>query len=116
MEITRAKIGAMLVNIGMHPHLSGFDMCAEAIYIAAKEPNAIKRMTTRIYPGVAEKFDTTPSRAERNIRHAIESLYDLTDKEQIQMYTPIPCSGNGKPTNSMFIAAMARYIRDEVAT
>lgn len=110
---TTVEIRDMLANMGVSPRMKGFDICAEAIRIAADEPETLSRVTNELYPRLARKFGTTASRAARNIRYAICRMYDTSIQEQINRYTNIPCSPkNGIAANTVFIAAMARYIRD----
>lgn len=113
---TSAEIREMLANMGVSPHMKGFNICAEAIRIAADEPETLSRsrVTNDLYPRLARQFNTTASRAERNIRSAITWMYDTAAPEQINRYTNIPCSPkNGAAANTVFIAAMARYVRDK---
>lgn len=113
MGTSTAKVRDMLANMGMPPHMSGFDICAEAICMVVSEPQMMRSITTRLYPVVARKFGITPVCAEKRIRAAITRMYDVSRLERIQMYAPIPCHyDSGKSTNSELIAAVARYIRD----
>lgn len=114
MTITAAEIRTMLTNMGMPPHLTGFYMCAEAIELVAKEPKLARgNITKKIYPTVAQLFETTPKNTERCIRSAIERMYDSSPYRDIERYTVIPCSPDtGKPSNSELIWALARYIWD----
>ena len=68
----------------------------------------INAVTKALYPQVAKKYNTTPSRVERAIRHAIEVAWDRGDIEVLQRYFGYTVSGvKGKPTNSEFIALIA---------
>ena len=71
-------------------------------------------MTKVLYPAVAKRFGTTPSRVERAIRHAIEVAWDRGDLETLQKYFGYTVSNTkGKPTNSEFIAMIAdRLVRE----
>lgn len=114
--MTSAEIRDMLANMGVSPHMKGFNICAEAIRIAADEPEIMFHVTGELYPRLARQFDTTERRVERNIRTAIMWMYDTAIPEQINQYTNIPCSPkSGVAANTVFIAAMARYVRDKKA-
>lgn len=105
------NIKRMLANMGMSTRLIGFELCADAIQMAVQEPNVVRSMMDGLYPKIAVKHGISAARAERNIRTAIEVLYDTADLDQIQMYTVIPCSyKTGKAKNSEFISSMANYI------
>lgn len=110
---TTVEIRDMLANMGVSPHMKGFNVCAEAIRIATDEPEIMFHVTGELYPRLARKFGTTVRSVERNIQSAIYWMYDTSMPEQINRYTNIPCSPqSGYATNSVFIAAVARYIRD----
>lgn len=113
MSIETKEIRRMLSNMGMMPNLSGFEYCADAISICADDASMIRQFTKKVYPMVADKFQATDGSVERCIRHAIQRMYDMEMFDRIEKYTNIPFSPEaGKPTNSVFIAAMASYIRD----
>ena len=74
--------------------------------------DVINAVTKVLYPEVAKRFNTTPSRVERAIRHAIEVAWDRGDLETLQKYFGYTVSNaKGKPTNSEFIAMIADRIR-----
>ena len=80
----------------------------EAIMIAVDDMDVINAVTKVLYPEVAKRFSTTPSRVERAIRHAIEVAWDRGDLETLQKYFGYTVSNaKGKPTNSEFIAMIA---------
>ena len=84
----------------------------EAIIIAVQDMDVINAVTKVLYPEVAKRFHTTPSRVERAIRHAIEVAWDRGDLETLQGYFGYTVnSAKGKPTNSEFIAMIADRIR-----
>lgn len=113
MSIETKEIRRMLSNMGMMPNLSGFEYCADAISICADDDSMIRQLTKKVYQMVADKFQATDGSVERCIRHAIQRMYELSTREQVSMYTKIPIESiKGKPTNSVFIAAMASYVRD----
>ena len=76
--------------------------------IAVNDMDVINAITKVLYPMVAKKFDTTPSRVERAIRHAIEVAWDRGDLDTLQRFFGYTVnSTKGKPTNSEFIALIA---------
>ena len=79
--------------------------------MAVHEPENISAITKILYPAVAKRFQTTSSRVERAIRHAIEVAWDRGDVEEIQnIFGYTVSSIKGKPTNSEFIAMIADNI------
>jgi len=89
-------------------HIKGYQYLREAIMIAVDDMDVINAVTKVLYPEVAKRFSTTPSRVERAIRHAIEVAWDRGDLETLQKYFGYTVSNaKGKPTNSEFIAMIA---------
>ena len=89
-------------------HIKGYQYLREAIIIAVEDMEVINAVTKVLYPEVARRFDTTASRVERAIRHAIEVAWDRGDIETLQKYFGYTVSNaKGKPTNSEFIAMIA---------
>lgn len=92
--------------------LRGYQYLREAIILTINDMDAINAVTKVLYPEVAKKFSTTPSRVERAIRHAIEVAWDRGDIETLQNYFGYTVSGvKGKPTNSEFISMIADRLR-----
>ena len=95
-------------EIGVPAHIKGYQYLREAIILTINDMEMINAVTKVLYPEVAKKFDTTPSRVERSIRHAIEVAWDRGDIEVLQKYFGYTVSNiKGKPTNSEFIAMIA---------
>ena len=95
-------------EIGVPAHIKGYQYLREAIILTINDMDAINAVTKVLYPEVARKFSTTPSRVERAIRHAIEVAWDRGDVETLQKFFGYTVSGiKGKPTNSEFIAMIA---------
>ena len=93
---------------GVPAHIKGYQYLREAIMIAVNDMDVINAVTKVLYPEVAKRFCTTPSRVERAIRHAIEVAWDRGDIETLQKYFGYTVnSAKGKPTNSEFIAMIA---------
>ena len=83
----------------------------EAIILTVNDMDIINAVTKVLYPTVARKFGTTPSRVERAIRHAIEVAWDRGDLETLQKFFGYTVSNiKGKPTNSEFIAMIADHL------
>ncbi len=98
----------VLHEIGVPAHIKGYQYLREAIIMTINDMDAINSVTKVLYPEVARKFDTTPSRVERAIRHAIEVAWDRGDIETLQKFFGYTVSNvKGKPTNSEFIAMIA---------
>jgi Response regulator containing a CheY-like receiver domain and an HTH DNA-binding domain len=95
-------------EIGVPAHIKGYQYLREAIILTIKDMDMINAVTKVLYPEVAKRFGTTPSRVERAIRHAIEVAWDRGDVETLQKFFGYTVSGiKGKPTNSEFIAMIA---------
>mgnify|MGYP001484046290 CR=1 FL=1 len=108
-ELTVTEI---LHQIGVPAHIKGYQYVREAIVIAVQDMDVINAVTKVLYPEVARRYSTTPSRVERAVRHAIEVAWDRGDLETLQRYFGYTVSNTkGKPTNSEFIAMIADRIR-----
>jgi len=95
-------------EIGVPAHIKGYQYLREAIILTVLDMDVINAVTKILYPEVAKKFNTTPSRVERAIRHAIEVAWDRGDLEVLQKFFGYTVSNiKGKPTNSEFIAMIA---------
>ena len=102
------QVTAIIHEIGVPAHIKGYQYLREAILIAVDNIEVINAVTKVLYPEVARRFATTPSRVERAIRHAIEVAWDRGDLETLQKYFGYTVSNaKGKPTNSEFIAMIA---------
>lgn len=101
-------VTSVIHEIGVPAHIKGYQYLREAIIIAVNDMEVINAVTKVLYPAVAKRFGTTPSRVERAIRHAIEVAWDRGDLETLQKYFGYTVSNaKGKPTNSEFIAMIA---------
>ena len=111
-EILNNQVTAMMHEIGVPAHIKGYQYVREAIVIAVQDMEVINAVTKVLYPEVAKRYGTTPSRVERAIRHAIEVAWDRGDLETLQSYFGYTVSlSKGKPTNSEFIAMLADRIQ-----
>lgn len=99
-------------QIGVPAHIKGYHYLREAITLAVNDPDIINSVTKQLYPAVAKKFQTTSSRVERAIRHAIEVAWDRGDIDVLNSYFGYTIHNErGKPTNSEFIAMIADKLR-----
>ena len=103
-----AVVTDIIHEIGVPAHIKGYQYLREAIILTIQDMDMINAVTKVLYPEVAKRFGTTPSRVERAIRHAIEVAWDRGDVETLQRFFGYTVSGiKGKPTNSEFIAMIA---------
>ena len=103
-----AVVTEVIHEIGVPAHIKGYQYLREAIILAINDMEVINAVTKVLYPAVARRFGTTPSRVERAIRHAIEVAWDRGDLETLQKFFGYTVSNiKGKPTNSEFIAMIA---------
>lgn len=114
-NIRESVIRRLLVQIGVPSHIKGYGYLINALTIAVEDRSVINEITTRLYPTVAKNCDTTPSRVERAIRHAIEVAWDRCDLEVIQkLFGNTISITKGKPTNSEFIARTADIVQERM--
>ncbi|MGE5496422.1 MAG: sporulation transcription factor Spo0A [Burkholderiales bacterium] len=111
------KITAVFLSIGIPAHIKGYHFLREAIKMVVKQPELINSITKKLYPGIAEPFETSPSKVERAIRHAIEVAWSRGKIENINQFLGYNIyTNNDKPTNGEFIALMAdKLIMDRSA-
>ncbi len=102
------RIATMFLTIGMPAHIKGYQFLREAVKMVMDQPDMINRITKELYPGIAHRFNTTSSKVERAIRHAIEVAWGRGRIEVInQVFGSNVCSLENKPTNGEFIALVA---------
>jgi two-component system response regulator (stage 0 sporulation protein A) len=95
-------------EVGVPAHIKGYQYLRDAIIRVINDPDIINSVTKVLYPQVAKRFNTTSSRVERAIRHAIEVAWDRGDIDILQKYFGYTVSNiKGKPTNSEFIALIS---------
>ena len=108
------RVTNMLHEIGIPAHIKGYHYLRDAIIMAVNDMDVLNAITKILYPTVAKKYQTTSSRVERAIRHAIEVAWSrgkLDTLDELFGYTV--STGKGKPTNSEFIALIADTIQLE---
>ncbi len=99
-------------EIGVPAHIKGYQYLREAIMISVNDVEMLNSITKILYPTIAKKYQTTPSRVERAIRHAIEVAWSRGKMETLDaMFGYTINTGKGKPTNSEFVALIADKIR-----
>jgi len=104
----RILITEILHQIGVPAHIKGYHYLRDSILLAINEPEIINAVTKQLYPSVAKQHDTTSSRVERAIRHAIEVAWDRGDVDVLNSYFGYTIQNSrGKPTNSEFIAMIS---------
>ncbi|MBP5651371.1 MAG: sporulation transcription factor Spo0A [Clostridia bacterium] len=102
------KITNIFITVGIPAHIKGYQFLREAIKMAIDNPEIINSITKKLYPSIAERFDTSASKVERAIRHAIEVAWNRGKIENINTLFGIRVySNNEKPTNGEFIALVA---------
>jgi len=102
----------MIHEIGVPAHIKGYQYLREAIMMSVENPSMISSITKILYPTIGKRFQTTPSRVERAIRHAIEVAWSRGRMETLDaLFGYTIDTGKGKPTNSEFIALIADRIR-----
>ena len=113
----RLQITEILHQIGVPAHIKGYHYLRDSILMAVEDPEIINAVTKRLYPSVAKRYNTTSSRVERAIRHAIEVAWDRGDVDVLNSYFGYTIHNTrGKPTNSEFIAMIADKISLEMNT
>ena len=102
----------MIHEIGVPAHIKGYQYLREAIMMSVEDVDMLGSITKVLYPTIARKYQTTSSRVERAIRHAIEVAWNRGRMETLDaMFGYTINTGKGKPTNSEFIALIADKIR-----
>lgn len=102
------EISNIFISIGIPPHIKGYAYLREGIKLAVNKPSIINKVTKELYPKIGEKFDTSASKVERAIRHAIEVAWNKGRIDAINsVFGSRVYIGTEKPTNSEFIALVA---------
>ncbi len=108
------QVTQVLHKMGVPAHIKGYTFLRQSIILAINEPSIITLVTKRLYPDIAKLNQTTASRVERAIRHAIEVAWDRGNVDVLDTYFGYTINHmRGKPTNSEFIAMIADKIRLE---
>ncbi len=106
------QVTEILHQIGVPAHIKGYHYLRDSIIMAIETPEIINAVTKQLYPSVAKRYETTSSRVERAIRHAIEVAWDRGDVDILNSYFGYTIHNTrGKPTNSEFIAMISDKLR-----
>ncbi len=106
------EVTKMIQQMGVPAHVKGYQYLRDAIVSVIKEVSLLGAVTKELYPMIAKKYNTTPSRVERAIRHAIELAWDRGNIEFMNKFFGYTINvDRGKPTNSEFIAMVADKLR-----
>ena len=113
----RMQVTEILHQSGVPAHIKGYHYLRDSILIAVEDPEIINAVTKQLYPSVAKRYNTTSSRVERAIRHAIEVAWDRGDVDVLNSYFGYTIHNTrGKPTNSEFIAMIADKLCLQIAS
>ena len=109
-----SDVTAIIHDVGVPAHIKGYQYLREAIIMSVNDNEMLNSITKILYPSIAKKFQTTASRVERAIRHAIEVAWNRGRMDTIdELFGYTINAEKGKPTNSEFIALIADKIRLE---
>ena len=114
-DIIARRASEYFEQIGMPDHLKGHNYLIEAMVLVVNDHSLASQVTKKLYPQIAERFQTTSVRVERAIRNAIEITWERGDIEQLNRLFSFVDEERGKPTNSAFIASMADIIKLDLA-
>jgi len=116
-ENLEALVTNVIHEVGVPAHIKGYQYLREAIMMVVNNIDIINQITKQLYPEIASKYNTTPSRVERAIRHAIEVAWGRGQSETVEnIFGYTISAAKGKPTNSEFIAMIADKLRLELKT
>jgi two-component system response regulator (stage 0 sporulation protein A) len=114
IHMLETEITRIIHDIGIPAHIKGYNYLRDSIILAIKDADVINCITKVLYPTIAKMYQTTPSRVERAIRHAIEVAWNRGNTDTLNdLFGYTISNGKGKPTNSEFIALIADKIRLE---
>ncbi len=106
------EVTSLLHDMGVPAHVKGYQYLRDAILMILQDIHLLTSITKDLYPKIAEKYSTTPSRVERAIRHAIELAWDRGNVDLMTEFFGYSINlEKGKPTNSEFIAMVSDRIR-----
>lgn len=109
------EVTSVIHEIGIPAHIKGYQYLRDAIIMAINDMDILNSITKQLYPSIAKNYNTTPSRVERAIRHAIEVAWSRGKMDTIdKLFGYTVNNGKGKPTNSEFIALIADRLRLEL--
>lgn len=107
-----AEVTNMMHQIGIPAHVKGYQYIRDAILMVVEDVSLLGAVTKELYPAIAKKYDTAPSRVERGIRHAIELAWERGHTETLKRIFGYSMNiERQKPTNSEFVALLADKLR-----
>lgn len=108
-------ISMMMLDMGVPAHLKGYRYVRTAVYMAEEDMRVVGSVTKLLYPEIAKRYNTTDGKVERAIRNAIEISWERGNPETFKKLFGY-CAGSGqcRPTNSEYIAAMADVVRLQI--
>lgn len=114
-KIADLRISNVFLSAGIPPHIKGYSFLRTAVKLAIFKPYVINNITKELYPTIAEQFDTSASKVERAIRHAIEVAWNRGKIENLNSMLGVAFYSNtDKPTNGEFIALVADRLLQEL--
>jgi len=100
-------VSRVIIDFGIPPHIRGYAFIREAILLLIQDYSIINSVTKNIYPEIAKKYNSTSTRVERAIRHAIEISWDMESKNKLRTYFP---DNNVRPTNTEFLEFLYKWV------
>lgn len=115
ININNDNISTVLRSIGIAEDILGFRYIKYAVELGLKDAKILDEMTGRLYPTVAKKFETKPSRAERAIRHAIQSAFSKSRCEENRniLFGHLISVDNYYPTNKQFLVTLINLLKEQ---
>lgn len=110
-ENTDERITNLFLTLGIPAHIKGYQYLREAVQMVIADRDVINRITKELYPGIARRFDTSASKVERAMRHAIEVAWNRGRLDSVnRMYGYKVFDAMDKPTNGEFISCVAEKL------
>ncbi len=111
------KLASLFLTIGIPAHIKGYSFLREAVKMVVENPDVINRITKELYPGIGKRFNTSASKVERAIRHAIEVAWSRGRIDKLtKAFGCRVATKEDKPTNGEFIAMIADKLAMEQRT
>lgn len=108
-------ISDTLLDVGINPGLLGWDYLKAGVEMVYNDREYLRNMTGKLYPDIAKEVDSTTSRVERAIRHAIESAFNnMTEDTRKKYFGNVVSMNSGKVTNTTFIAVIVERIQNNI--
>lgn len=105
-------ISEMMLDMGIPAHLKGYHYMRTAVLLAVEDMKVVGSVTKLLYPEIAKRYNTTDGKVERAIRNAIEISWERGNRQTFEeLFGYCMESGQGRPTNSEYIAAIADTVR-----